>query len=1033
MDHAGQGSGPGGPSVRAGDDDVTRRRLAPPLLRPEIPLRPRVERLLAHRWDIGVVAVTAGAGFGKSTALAQAYARNLIEPRGAERWLSCEPADAIPSHLAAGIAAATGLQHARLRHDTEALVDALVEHLATTWPLGVSVVLDDVHHVQGAGADLLHDVITHAPRSVHFVLSSRSSIPGLARRRAQGQVLDIGEDDLRLTDDETRALAEQLRVDPDALADADGWPALAELIGTGDRLGGDVSLIVDRLAPRRRRSLAEVTAVGGGPPGLVRAAQSDPIPVDELVDGLPMITRHDDGSVVPHQLWTELLGSELDDAGRRACLTRVARHHLAEGDVERAALRAAEAADWATFCDVLEAACSRGYAGPALDVLSRWLELLPAELEDESVGLLLRGVAARAAEPFAATTVELLEQAMEGFRATDRVGGEVAAMSEFVYVTRLRGERDRLTPALLRLVELDQQGRPEVEGPMRLARALLAEVVGDDDAVLSELDAIAPGTLSTEWMAVVEYLRSQVLLDLGRVAEAVEAADRSVSHGGPGYLGGRYAAALMRWYQGDPTAALELPMADANPGATPVDRLYTGLYTAMVDAFAGRTDRAAHNLEVARAELTGATNRTTGTEFVLAEAAVRVADGDEGTAAELLRDRLAGAPLEDPQIRHAITRFVALAYVLLPERRAEIDALHLGPLQHRLRELAAAFVAQRDGDRPVPPDDATPLDVALPLRWATEFVLSFTDTDPGTARHLAAVLARRHGRRLRDLLRDRARDGASGARQLVRVTTVDGGASAEIRLLGPTALTVDGIDVHGGEWGRRALRAVLSYLALTQSASRSELVGAVFPDLTDDAADRNLRVVLTHLHRLLEPDRQRGDAPFLLRAPGDRLELAPPPHVSVDRDDFDAWIDRGDQARLGGASRAALDAYEAALALWRGPPIQDLGDDLGWVLVERDRLVARFVAASVHAAELHLGRGEADRAIARSVDALVVEPRAEAAHRVLVLAHRSRGDLTSARRALDACLESLAASNLTPAPETVMVERLVRGVVSPGG
>lgn len=1030
MDHVGHGSGARGPSARTGDDEAGGRRLAPPLLRPEIPLRPRVERLLARRWDVAVVAVVAGAGFGKSTALAQAYARNLIEPRGTERWLSCEPGDAIPSHLAAGIAAATGLDASRLRHDTEALVDALVEHLATTWPLGVSVVLDDVHHVQGPGADLLHDVITHAPRTVHFVLSSRRAVPGLARRRAHGQVLDIGEDDLRLDDDEVRSLAELLGVDGEVLAAADGWPALAELLGTGHRLGGDVELIVDRLEPQRRRSLAEVTAVGGGSPGLVRAVQTSPIPVEALFDGLPMVTRHDDGAVVPHQLWGELLRTELDEAGRRTCLARVARHHLAEGDVERAALCAAEAEDWAAFCDVLEAACARGYAGPALDVLSRWLELLPDELAEDPVGLLLRGVAARAAQPFAPATVELLERAMEGFRAEGRVGGEVAAMSEFVYVTRLRGERERLTPALLRLVELDQQGRTEVEGPMRLARALLAEVVGNDAAVLAELDAIAPGTLSTEWMAVVEYLRAQVLLDLGRVAEAVEAADRSATHGGPGYLGGRYAAALMRWYQGDPSAALSLPMADANPGATPVDRLYTGLYTAMVDAFAGRTERACHNLEVARAELTGATNRTTSTEFALAAAAVRVADGDEAAAADLLRDHLGDTPLDDPQLRHALTRFVALVHVLLPERRAEIDVLHLGPLQHRLRELAVAFADRRDG-RPVePPDDAGLLDVALPLRWATEFALSFTDSDPSTARHLAAVLARRHGHRLRDQLRQRARDGAAGARHLVRVTTVDGGASAEIRVIGPTGLTVDGIEVQGGEWGRRALRAVLSYLAINRRATRSEVVGAVFPDLTDDAAERNLRVVLSHLQRLLEPDRERGEAPFLLRAGGDRLELAPSPHVAIDRDDFDWWIDRGDRARLGGASRTALDAYEAALALWRGQPIQDLDDDLPWVLVERDRLIARFVAASVHAAGLHLGRGETERAIVRSADALLVEPRAEAAHRVLVLAHRSRGDLASARRALASCMESLAASDLSPSPETVMVERLLRDAES---
>ena len=37
---------------------------------------------LAKRWDVKLIAVTAGAGIGKTTLLAQAIEQNLLDPRG---------------------------------------------------------------------------------------------------------------------------------------------------------------------------------------------------------------------------------------------------------------------------------------------------------------------------------------------------------------------------------------------------------------------------------------------------------------------------------------------------------------------------------------------------------------------------------------------------------------------------------------------------------------------------------------------------------------------------------------------------------------------------------------------------------------------------------------------------------------------------------------------------------------------------------------------------------------------------------------
>ena len=52
---------------------------APTTERPLL-LRARLLERLQQRWSLPVVCVVAGAGFGKTTLLAQAYAENLLDP-----------------------------------------------------------------------------------------------------------------------------------------------------------------------------------------------------------------------------------------------------------------------------------------------------------------------------------------------------------------------------------------------------------------------------------------------------------------------------------------------------------------------------------------------------------------------------------------------------------------------------------------------------------------------------------------------------------------------------------------------------------------------------------------------------------------------------------------------------------------------------------------------------------------------------------------------------------------------------------------
>ncbi len=61
------------------------------------------------RFDQPVTLVVAGAGFGKTTALAQSIRANHAAPRGIDAWVACESGDEDVGRLSSAILAALGV------------------------------------------------------------------------------------------------------------------------------------------------------------------------------------------------------------------------------------------------------------------------------------------------------------------------------------------------------------------------------------------------------------------------------------------------------------------------------------------------------------------------------------------------------------------------------------------------------------------------------------------------------------------------------------------------------------------------------------------------------------------------------------------------------------------------------------------------------------------------------------------------------------------------------------------------------------
>jgi LuxR family transcriptional regulator, maltose regulon positive regulatory protein len=443
---------------------ILRPRTAPGLIE-----RQRLNELAAQVPEKQLAIIKAGAGFGK-TSLALSWAQSLEENGHRVAWFSVDAEDNEPTHFLFYFAHA--LRHACAELGSEAvsligegplglpqtIASALINDL-TNVDDEVVLFLDDYHLLTDAE---IHKVmsffIKRAPFNFHLVLTTRSA-PDLAltKFRAQNQLLELDELELRFTLDETREFIDRAGLnqldmrDVRALhAKTEGWPAILRII-----------------ACTKFSSTADLKEFISGLSGSARPIS---LYLREMLDGLPI-------DMVQFLLRTSIL--DRFSASLCAAVTNV----QASGDL-------------------LESIEQRQLLLMPLDNDGRWYryhpllagylrERLEAEHGDEIAGLQLRAALWFAAQEMWAEAVQYAISAGDIKQAAD--WAEKAAMglvkrgdmlTLLGWPLALRGQRSRLAIAWgLTLA-------------MRFDEAL--RLIGEIEADLDRPDQVTSDTLSSE-------------------------------------------------------------------------------------------------------------------------------------------------------------------------------------------------------------------------------------------------------------------------------------------------------------------------------------------------------------------------------------------------------------------------------------------------------------------------------------------------------------------------------------------------------
>jgi LuxR family maltose regulon positive regulatory protein len=204
-------------------------KLHPPPAQADAVPRRKLLRMLEEAKGWRILLLRAPAGYGKTTLMAQLYAR--LEPCASCHWLTLDPRDDDPRLLLAHLRAALRLDEgaAPTAPDLGVLLDAVARR-----PGPLVLFLDECETVrEPAAGQIVRQLLRFAPDNLRIVAGTR---PGTEiappRMKASGGLLEWTAQHLRFDDDETRAL---LPPQPPGawLAQAaqrcEGWPAARRL------------------------------------------------------------------------------------------------------------------------------------------------------------------------------------------------------------------------------------------------------------------------------------------------------------------------------------------------------------------------------------------------------------------------------------------------------------------------------------------------------------------------------------------------------------------------------------------------------------------------------------------------------------------------------------------------------------------------------------------------------------------------------------------------------------------------------------
>ena len=250
------------------EPDLLVTKFTVPPVRSMLLQRSHLLTVIDHSRSFPLTLLSASAGFGKTTLLSAWASQSTSQVA----WLTLDEQDNDPARFWAYVIAAlrysgspVGEAMLALLHSPQpslltSVLTSLINELAAL-EQETALILDDYHMINEQSIhESLQFLLDHLPACLHLLLASRVDPPlALSRLRARGQVIEIRDTDLRLSDEEAARFLTQvmgLALSEEDIARletrTEGWVAGLQLAALSMRRHHDVSAFIQAFTGSHR-------------------------------------------------------------------------------------------------------------------------------------------------------------------------------------------------------------------------------------------------------------------------------------------------------------------------------------------------------------------------------------------------------------------------------------------------------------------------------------------------------------------------------------------------------------------------------------------------------------------------------------------------------------------------------------------------------------------------------------------------------------------------------------------------------------
>lgn len=1020
--------------------------------------------------------VRAGAGYGKSTLINQAFPDTFTPTV----WLHLSEQDngAIPflSHLvqvAHNVCPTVGLKALPLlvwderqgNPDALTILEALVDDLFLAGPL--VIILDDYQYM-GDNEDVLRltgILVDRLPDNVHVVIASREKVnlPGIALKRAKGDVLDIGEPDLAFTaGDISRLFSEVYKLTVDDVtagqlaARTEGWIMAIQMLGQNMKKGWSWDAALKSL-PQSLSELFEFLAQDylTKQPASIRSflfhtAYLELLKPDicnhllDLSDSAAILRdferrglftfRIGDGVYRYHHLFQEFLQK---NGGFTA-------HHLRELH--------GKAARWYKDNEPSQAInhyLAGGYHAEAGELmkdhylaklaagqqaeLARWLELLPPKITNTIPELLLaRGDIYRLAGDFA-NALKLYRAAEKSFSAAGNTAGSYLTSKAFalVYLDTVQPvEAEKYLAAALKLA--DERNIPE--------QARLYQLVAENKVNLGRAEEAAAYFVKANELFLEDsrgdvearmHLRTGRLLAakqiLARRTGQCEAVHTPKSHRETPLL-----LSLINSFMGDVDEAWRNAQAGLNTGT----RFKAVFVEAVGYMRLGHAKQLKSWLDTEEAidcyqqalEIVSSLEVERGKAEPLCGLCILY--GHQGNLDSAVRYGLEGIRVGRQSQDDWITAMVELSLTIAYYKAGMYDKAdewgnrsyasftlcgdsYLSAVTLLWRTLLALERGKRDEFRRMA--DAlfyTSQTHDYDFIFHKPTFLGFRDVQAAMPLLLAAQ---------KDNIRPEYVGSLLTELGLSAELTSHPGYTLRVQTLGPF-ITWRGIqEIKAKEWQREKAKRLFQYFLTNRKTlvHKEQLTEAIW---SEEGSDSDFKVAMNAMINALEPNRHARKAPFYIAKNESTYGLNLAAGIIIDVDEFESYISRGRRIEKKDPEQA-IRLYRLALNLYKGDFLQECCYE-DWCLEERERLLILYLTTAERMAYMLYERGEIEECMSLCTRILGKDRCWEGAYVLLMRCYYQQNNRAMVAKVFKHCQENLKGElGVAPADETVDLYR----------